>query len=450
MPAFAQNPEISIDDSIASLEQNQTQWMSVHYELDQYYLSNPSKLELIALVEIDASGIRYLSVGEYSIQATELCESVQSHREMLAVTNSLQWPCIDCKAPIELSPIAIAKPWGQEIWYTGVEARGQSQFTDGEFASPIPWLLSAAPTKLAGALCRELNLLKILDPLPEPVFGDLYFELHEEKQEVYVVTNISTQSWPDKRGKIRIGFDQAYKAEFSSDDDFIESFSASVKTYESIRREIDRNLDQMRNAEGIDLNDPVPAAQTKRWLSSVDTNLLVKEQELREKMDRFKGALELTVGDVLKVPCFTPHSLMHGVRTIEFQTPVYERKIVSFAQKVLTQENWDTDSALKCMSLDDHKLQPLKQLHESLGVLIEEVVDFSDFTVVRITLAPGAQSEFALSADYAVAIGVKGAAQVSGKTIAAEQAFFFPKIFKTSVFINESNQESVLLVSTPK
>ena len=450
MPIFAQNPEIAIDESIARLEKNQTQWMSVHYEFDQYYLSGEPKLGLIALVEIDASGICYLSVGEYSVHAAELCEGVESHDEMITVARLLQWPCIDCNAAVELNPIAIAKPWGQEIWYTGIEARGQSQFTDGEFASAIPWLLSAAPTKLAGARHQGLNLLKILDPLSEPVFGDLYFELHEEKQEVYVVTNISSESWPNGHGKIRIGFDQGYKAEFSSDDAFIESFGSSVKNYESVRREIDRKLDQMRSAEGINLSDPVPAAKTKRWLSCVDGNLLVKEQKLRQKMDRFKGSIDLTVGDVLKVPCFTPHSLMHGVRTIEFQTPVYERKIVSFAQKVLTQETWDTDSALKCMNLDDHRLHSLKQLDEGAGVLIEEVVDFSDFTVVRITLAPGAHSELSLPADYAVAIGVKGLTLVSGKTMIAEQAFFFPKALSRSVLANESTQESVLLVSTPK
>lgn len=450
MPIFASSPESVVTESIAKLDSKETQWLCLSYHFEQYYLSEPKPLELIAIIEIDRSGVRYISVGEHRLDAVEQCANIESHENMRAAANKLEWPVINCREAIKLEPISIAKPWGQEIWYTGIEARGQSKITDGRFSIPIPWLLSAAPTELAGPLHQRLNLLKILDPLPEPVFGDLYFELHEEKQEVYVVTNVSPAAWPDQRGKIRIGFDQSLRAEFESDELFVEAFTRTVKQYESIRRKIDEQLDLRRRRDGIGLNHPVPAAQTKRWLATVDEQLLDEEKDLRAQLDSFKGSLDLCVGDVLKVPCFTPHSLMHGVRTIEFQTPVYERKILAFAQKVLTQNQWDTDAAVDCMKLDDHQLQPLAQISKTKTELVEEVVDFSDFTVLRITLAPNGQFELPLNYDYALAIGVKGGTNIANCDLAPEQAVLLPRSITGCEITNSGDEESVLLVSLPK
>lgn len=450
MPTLASNPELAINKVIAQLDPNETQWLCVRYDFLPYYLSSPTLIELLAIVEMDASGIRFLSVGEQTSHAIELCEKVDSHELMHRAAEAFRWPIINCREPIKLAPIAIAKPWGQEIWYTGIEERGQSKITDGKNSIPLPWFLSAAPTHLAGERHQQLNLLKILDPLPEPVFGDLYFELHEEKQEVYVVTNVASKAWPNQRGKIKIGFDQSVRSEFPSDDSFIEAFAGAVKQYELIRRRIDQQLDALRIENGVGLNEPVPAEQTKQWLTHIDCELREKEEMLRAEMDRFKGSLDLSVGDVLKVPCLTPHSLMHGVRTIEFQTPVYERKIVSFAQKVLTQDTWDTDAATGCMNLGDHKLQALKPTKKTENILIEEVVDFSDFTVSRITLAPSARFELPKLADYALAIGVKGSANIGADRIGPEQGVLLPKTMGTLLVQNSTAHETVLLVSIPK
>ena len=40
---------------------------------------------------------------------------------------ALGFPLFDLNAPIPLQPIAIPKPWGQEIWYTGIEQRGVAE-----------------------------------------------------------------------------------------------------------------------------------------------------------------------------------------------------------------------------------------------------------------------------------------------------------------------------------
>ena len=96
----------------------------------------------------------------------------------------------DYANPVRLSPVHIAKPWGQEIWFTGMEARGESQVvnSDGQ-ALPISRYLSRDPEQATRG--QPLLLLKILDPLPTPVLGELYLEVHETKQEAYVVTEVN-------------------------------------------------------------------------------------------------------------------------------------------------------------------------------------------------------------------------------------------------------------------
>ena len=204
------------------------------------------------------------------------------------------------------------QPWGREIWYTGIEARGQSRVTDGVSSIPLPWLLAVAPQSLAKGRHRQLNLLKILDPLPEEVYGDLYFEQHQEKQEVYVVTHVDDQAWPDGRGGICIGFDPAVRSEFSSDDECKIAFSEAVKEYEIVRREVDERLDECRVRDGIGANEPVMADTAKRWLATLPAELLDRELALRKSMDRFKGVKALEVGDVLPLASLVVEAVPAG------------------------------------------------------------------------------------------------------------------------------------------
>lgn len=439
------NPESHIGEAVARLSAG-SRVIGLRYRHQQYYLPNSPDLELLALIELDEQqAVSRVLLGPAADAAT--LTDVPAAKDLEPLADVLAWPLLDVTQAIRLQPVAIAKPWGQEIWYTGIEERGQSRVTDGRHSMPLPWLLSLLPQQLAAGRPRELNLLKILDPLPEEVFGDLYFELHEEKQEVYVVTHVDPLAWPDGTGGIRIGFDADKRAQYAADDDFIRAFGNAVKAYESVRRSIDALLDQQRQAAGIGLNEPVSAAQTKQWLQSVPPDLIRAEQELRLKMDEFKATLPLDVGSVLKVPCYTPHSLLHGVRTIEFQTPVYERQILSFAQKVLTQDHWDTEQALACMNLGEHQLQPLPVLEQDEAVLVEEVVAFSDFDVWRITLQPGAAYPLRVS-DYALVIGVTGVVTAQGQTLHGEQACLLAAAAAKSLH-NHTDAPAVILVSFP-
>ncbi|GAA5316600.1 MAG: hypothetical protein AseanaTS_18040 [Candidatus Pelagadaptatus aseana] len=417
----------------------------------QYYLSGEPVIDLIAVVGIESGDIVWGAVCAWSEGVEQQLLSCDDRDSVEQWCSSNQVPVFCFNDAISLQPIAIPKPWGQEIWYTGIESRGQSNVGSDSSQVPLPWLLALMPSALCGNNQHNINLLKILDPLPEPVYGDLYYEQHEEKQEVYVVTHVDPSAWPAGVGGISIGFDDDVRKEFASDEACKKAFAKAVAGYEVVRRKIDDLTDGFRLEQGLSLEEPVMAEELKGWLSRVPSDLLAEEVELRRAMDRFKGVKSLRVGDVLKVPCYTPHSLMHGVRTIEFQTPVYERQIISFAQKVLTQPHWDTQQALASMDINMPDNQLLAVIEESASVLVEEVVNFDSFYVWRLTLKPG--GEFYLDAleSYALAIGVEGQANVSQTIITPEQGVLIPGCTGSDQrYIRAGEQGAVLLLSFPK
>jgi len=358
-------------------------------------------------------------------------------------------PVVDLGAPLRLDPVAIPKPWGRELWFTGIEARGQSGVRVGDGAVPLAWLLAIASREILGSGFSTLNLLKILDPFPDPVYGDLYFELHEEKREVYVVTRVDPASWPAGRGAIRYGFDPQVRAEYPDEPTFRSVYLRSVRAYEQIRREIDRREDAWRNAEGYQPNDPVPAPTLRRWRAAHPPALRRAEVEARRAMERFTQLLPVGVGDVIQVPTRLPHALQHGVRTVEFQTPVYERRILSFAQKVLTQDHWDTAAAVQQMRLEPPP-PPERNVAEGPGATRERIVAFDDFVVDRWRLLPGASSVLRQRDSYALAMTVQGAIAVAGVTLVAESALLIPAICGAVTIANRGNEMAALLVAKPR
>ena len=300
---------------------------------------------------------------------------------------------LDTSVPVRLVPVRIAKPWGAEIWFTGLEERGESQVETSAGRIGIGAYLDAIDLLHDGR--AGVLLLKVLDPKPAEVAGDLYFEVHEQKQEVYVVTGIDPTAWPDGRGGIRFGMNQNARANYDDDDAFREAFLRAVTEYERIRRAIDE--------EGASI-----APHT--------------EARARSHMNSFTAMRSLRVGDVVRVPTWTPHSLQHGVRVVEFQTPTYERYIISFAQQVLTQDHWDTEHAVARMSLD----APVPEQFEQVAEGIERIARFNDFNVWRVNLDAAGGASAPSNLPYLVAMCIDGAARIGPLELTAEQACLCP------------------------
>ncbi len=300
---------------------------------------------------------------------------------------------LDLSLPVRLIPVHIEKPWGQEIWYTGMEARGESLVQYGDQQLPISEYLQTDP---AGTTANQpLLLLKVLDPSPEGVVGDLYFEVHETKQEVYIVTHIDHDAWPDAVGQMRFGMSQQRRAEFKSDQAFRAAYRKAVGDYEAIRRQIDENGSEAARAA---------------------------EQAARTEMESFTSIRDLRIGDVIRVPTWTPHSLQHGVRVVEFQTQTYERFIISFAQQVLTQDHWDSEHAIANMTIQSPPVETFEQV--SPGT--QRIARFEDFNVWRVDLDAAGPVQLPADLPYAVCMCIEGTDSIGALELQPEQACLIP------------------------
>ena len=317
--------------------------------------------------------------------------------------------------PWPLSSIRIPKPWGEEIWFTGIEARGVSHVLD----TPLHWLLHVAGD-LFDTSSQPPLLLKILAPLSHNPKGDLYFELHEQKQEVYVVTQVDPEAWPDGVGEIRMGLSAEKRASFEGRAAFLRSFRDAIREYEHIRRQIDNG-------------------KTSGELAS-------REQELRAVTETYTDSIRLKVGDVVQVPTLVPHSLRHGVRVVEFQTPHYERKIISFAQKVVTQNEWDTEDALNLVRTDVPETTMLLISDED-GNRCELICRFDAFEVYRHTLEPGACLTLR-SSRYQIVIAITPGLEMAGDDLLPERALALPRS-TASDCVNAGQSPAMLLVAAP-
>lgn len=354
------------------------------------------------------------------------------------------YPAVRLDAPLPLQTVRIEKPWGAEVWYTGIEKRGVCHAG----GVPLPWLMEVGGHWLTGTSERSPVLLKILDPLPDDVYGDLYFEMHEEKIEVYVVTGVDKNAWPDGTGAIRFGFKEDRLKSFESVDAFKRAYADSVEAYRQVRTSIDDQFDRFRQQEGLDADAVIRPQTLEAWKSKLDPALVQREEELRAEMNAFTELQPLNVGDVVRVQPFTPHSLQHGVRVIEFQTPHYERYIMSFAQKVLTQSHWDTVEAIERINWDATFDKALVEVDSGPDYRVEMAADFSAFEVHRVSLSAGGEYPMAGDGTYRLVITVFGKVSLAGSPLAPEAAALVPASASDATL--RAEDESCVLVATPK
>ena len=165
----------------------------------------------------------------------------------------------------------------------------------------------------------------------------------KKKQEVYVMLRAAMEAWPDGRGRIRLGFSHAKRRQYPDDNAFRSAFLAAVQEYEAVRRRIDVIFDEYRKQEGYGENDPVPAVLLRRWQGRLPPELAASEQRRRREMEQFTELRTLMPGKQCGYPGRCPMLCSTAYGWWSFRTPVYERRIISFGQKVLTRGGgWDT------------------------------------------------------------------------------------------------------------
>jgi hypothetical protein len=364
--------------------------------------------------------------------------------------------------PLPLVPCVVPKPWGQEIWYTGIEARGRASIHSATGATELPYALGMFPVPIIGEDERPPVLLKALDPVPQPVIGDLYLEVHDEKWEVYVVLDVDQAAWPGGVGRLRAGLApgqiQRYRTQSPSgwEQQLAQDLAAALKRYEEVRRQVDALCDTELQRLGVDPRHGIPAGRREQVMGTIPAALQAEELQRRQAVEAFLGHIDMPAG---AVACLRPgvlHSLQHGVKVIEFQTPTYERLIAMFAQKVLTQSHWDVDRAVARMEKAAFTQPPLEVIDRSDSVLLERVVNFPVFTVLRLTLQPGVSHGMETTGDgaYQLLIGVQGSGALSipaGRSweLKREGAYLMPATLGRFAVKSSEDAPLVLLITLP-
>ena len=412
------------DAALTRAETNDRASIVVPFVLDEPWRGAGARTQLYAAYFRDANTSLHAFVSDTRIEET----SPTNITGFAALAARHRAALLDFTAPFVLGTVDVPKPWGKEIWYTGYEQRGVSVVRDAHGATPLPWALACAPQRL----CRErpILLLKILSSAPQPVTGALYLELHREKREVYVVTSVDRGAWPSGIAAVRYGVNQQLRRTYADDAAFRDAFVATVKRYERVRREID-------------------AAQDAG--ESIDAALAHREAECRAAMDEFTTLHPLATGDSVCVPALVPHSLQHGVRAIEVQTPTYERQIIAAGHKVLTQSHWDTDAAARVMQIDMPTPVPKRHDVPAPGTTRERLTTLDDFAVTRYGLAPGSTCRAALEGPYALAIVANGEVSVDSTLLGAENACMLPGTMDGEVLLNNRTAMSAsILIAQPR
>ena len=217
-------------------------------------------------------------------------------------------------APAALQSVVVEKPWGREVWYSGIEARGESRVGVGQDAVPLSEFL-----RRHGRV-RDIVLLKALHPDQ----GDLYVELHDVKWEVYAIDAVDHALWPHG-GRMLLGIDQRRRRALG--EGFNAALLAAAKASEAAVQRGGQGGAAIRNGG----NGKAPeVADVARFLNDV----------------------AVRPGDIVTIPPTMPHSLLRGVSVIEFQTPFFERKILAASQPVATQRTWDSAAAVAAMDAE--------------------------------------------------------------------------------------------------
>lgn len=339
---------------------------------------------------------------------------------------------IDLTEPWPLVPVRVAKPWGEEWWFTGIEARGVSGVGQADATVPLPALLALAPDWLCGGRREPPILAKILAPHADPLFGELYLEVHAEKQEVYVVTHVDPAVWPDGLGAIRLG-----KRALTADPTARQAFIERLRTLRDAQAEIVAIEDHQRALHGVGSHAVLELAQARALRASVPAPLRERHAEAKHAVDRLLALHPLRRGDSIAIPRGVPHALQGGVRVIEFQTPHYERHILAFNQKVLTEPAWAIDEGVAALRTADPMADrnlatspPALSDHQPAATpaaQVQRIVDFPEFEVLRLTLTNSAASAWRPPpADYAIAIGVTGEVEIGNRLLGPECGCFVP------------------------
>ena len=126
-----------------------------------------------------------------------------------------------------------------------------------------------------------------------------------------------------------------------------------------------------------------------------------------------------------------------------------------FAQKVLTQNHWDTEAAISKMETEVYHPPKLDCIHNSKYLNVERFTDFPKFNFDRICLEPKNTYENHLEGRYQLLIVISGQAAVVSRTgnlinLKKEDSLFLPVSMESYRIESIGKNQLICLNAKPK
>jgi pseudouridine synthase len=418
-------------------------FLIIHKEIDDEKGNKIFKHEIYELRrKKNESSVRAL-VWRDTLAGLEKNDLPKDSAELLDyISDAKGIPVIEPDKPIILSEGVLSKAWGAEIPFTMIEGRYVADVTDarGTKKSKLPDVLKLFPGSFGVDPEKNLVLLKLLKPGSQPRVSDLYLEVHWEKYELYVVTAIDENAWPEGKARIVCGLNAQLVAEYKAR--YGEAWREKYK--QDFRAASDRYKDEIyeeytsKAPKDKSFNDVIDKPE-----KTLRDEIERKEIALRDAVYNFAGYKEVSVGDVLVFPRGTVHSLRHGIEVAEVLSFHYERGIlVPTLQPVTSFEGiWFTDTAFAVMEMSAYAPAEFKTVGGIPGqYAIEHLATFplrnQYFTTERISLEKDAGiCDNTVSANsgksYHLLMAIKGSLEISSPSgwkveLATKKAVIIP------------------------
>ncbi|NQU74382.1 MAG: hypothetical protein HQ547_06735 [Candidatus Omnitrophica bacterium] len=345
-------------------------------------------------------------------------------------------------SPALLSPSMTEKPWGARV-ESERKLIGEYEYTGSASNISIPKIpgvnldlyqtIAQNPAAILGqgvvdAFGTKPILLKRLTPGHRERVSDLSRQVHDTKNELWVVTKTTVDN-----PQIILGFNPEKLRMFEAKEGFLKAYEAALVEYsealEMVNNEI---MNRYPGGEKV-LED---FGNTMRFILLDDLQImLLNENKLKiledaeSQLTSFYNFVPVKAGDVIPIPVGTVHALLHGVEVIEPQIEGRTLPIEDGARypiryniktkdgKVESIKGISAEEVFNAMEVAEYKPTLPEVLSERNGVKVEELGTFPGLTVQRVTFDNTFFSHNETTKNgYHVVVATKGEVQVITQT----------------------------------
>ena len=347
--------------------------------------------------------------------------------------------------------------YGEHIWTSTVDGQESGLVVAGLGSVSLREAIEHDPDgmlgpKVVNAYGKDTTIVKTLIPSSKHRIGRLSAQIHEKKDEMWIVTKID-DSIPEHARHIIWGLNPEMVKRYKTRKAFLHYYEMALWRFTEHLRRINELLSlvgelEMELAEAGDTLNFLEEEKKREELGArrrvpfnLDTVLMILHEAERDR-NRYYSFRPVAVGDVIVIPRGTPHALMPGITVLEPQVggvdtwpledgsryPVrYPIELIGqLTEEQLEDPGLDTEGAevesikgvpktniFEIMHVEGaYEPSQFRVLSEDEGVKVEEVGVFPKLTVHRIAMDEGRTHEDSTEDGYHILAVSKGKAKV--------------------------------------